>query len=161
MVPPAVAQRRNGGAAEQENRADIDREDLVPGVFVHIRGFAKGTDPGIVDQNIEPPPGFQRGGNGRGDIVRIGRVGREKADGIGKSGDVAAGALRSAISTFAPSPASRATIAAPMPLDPPVTSATLPSNLFNNPLLYPRCVTTHRNRLPPCHRACAPAHNRP
>jgi len=115
----------------KEDAGQVDVDDLVELLEWDIREGVELENAGVVDEDIELA---ELALGLRDDVLPL-LLGRDvqvaEADAIAElvGERLALVVEMSAATTEAPSSCNRRTIAAPMPRDPPVTSATLPSNL--------------------------------
>ena len=121
---PAVAALDHAGehgAVAEEDAVGVDREDALPlGVVDVDRPQRAAGDPRAADEDVDRPE-LDLHLCDRG--LHLAGVGDVAASASTPSGPPA---WRSNVATWAPSRSSRSAVARPIPLDPPVTSATSP-----------------------------------
>ena len=125
---------RQGGLAAQVDGGEVDLLHPAPRVEVGVedRVVVGRADPGVVERDVDRAVGVVRGPRTAASTSSLlGDVGVRRT--CHAAAELAApppaSSLRSATTTVAPSSANRRTVARPMPEQPPVTTATLPSSL--------------------------------
>ena len=98
----------------------------------HVRGVLEDADAGIVHEHVEPAVTVDGGLDGALDLFGKPRVGGDGERSVGPRRACArsrSAAFRPVIMTRAPCDTSASAMAKPMPFDPPVINATLPSSM--------------------------------
>ena len=117
---PAASRQRRVGAVEDAD--EVDREHPLPLLRRRVGEEAELVGAGVVDEDVERAGRLDR----RARRLQIGDVELERVA-VDLAGHPAAPSTSmSPTQTSAPSAASRAAIAAPMPLAPPVTTPSVP-----------------------------------
>ena len=124
-----VGQRR---LAAQVDAGQVDLLHPAPGVELGVqdRVVVRRRDPGVVERDVDAAVGLLRRREQEVDLLLVGDVALdEQAVDLAPRSRGPRSVSRSPMTTVAPSSANRRTVARPMPLHPPVTTATLPANL--------------------------------
>ena len=127
----ALPQVRNRGVAAVEDAAEVRVDDRCQSASVMSATFANTPTPALLTRTSSPPKSIDRSRTARSPR-RLAHVGDDAERACGPSSRLRAleiaGVLVPVIATEAPRRPSASAIAKPMPFDPPVTSATMPSS---------------------------------
>ena len=116
-------------AVEEDHRAQVERQLQVDVLGLELVDRAADPQAGVVDEDVEAAEALAVGGDGGGDLLRVGDVRRRRGAPRSRARRSSAAArssfagVREVTVRSKPSSASIVAIASPIPLEAPVTSA--------------------------------------